>query len=36
MEVLDGLKEGDMVILSDMSNWDAFDRIELSPRLQVH
>jgi HlyD family secretion protein len=36
MEVLDGLKEGDLVILSDMSNWDAFDRIELSPRIQVH
>jgi HlyD family secretion protein len=35
MEVLDGLKEGDMVILSDMSNWDAVDRIELSPRVAI-
>ncbi len=30
IEVLDGLKPGDQVILSDMSAWDAFDRIRLS------
>ena len=36
IEVLSGLQEGDVVILSDMSNWDAFDRIELSPRIQGH
>jgi len=29
IEVLDGLKEGDQVILSDMSEWDNFDRIHL-------
>jgi beta-lactamase regulating signal transducer with metallopeptidase domain len=29
IEVLDGLKEGDQVILSDMSEWDSFDRIHL-------
>ena len=29
IEVLDGLKVGDTVILSDMSAWDAFDRIKL-------
>ncbi|MGB2589751.1 MAG: HlyD family efflux transporter periplasmic adaptor subunit [Candidatus Acidiferrum sp.] len=29
IEVLDGLKVGDQVILSDMSAWDAFDRIRL-------
>lgn len=29
IEVLDGLKVGDKVILSDMSAWDAFDRIRL-------
>jgi len=28
-EILDGLKVGDKVILSDMSAWDAFDRIRL-------
>jgi len=27
--VLDGLKEGEQVILSDMSAWDAFDRVRL-------
>ncbi len=30
IEVLSGLKEGDEVILSDMSRYDAYDRIELS------
>ncbi|MGE3188873.1 MAG: efflux RND transporter periplasmic adaptor subunit, partial [Vicinamibacterales bacterium] len=29
IEVLAGLNEGDQVILSDMSAWDAFDRIRL-------
>ncbi len=29
IEVVEGLKEGDQVILSDTSAWDAFDRIRL-------
>jgi beta-lactamase regulating signal transducer with metallopeptidase domain len=29
IEVLDGLKIGDKIILSDMSNWDNVDRIQL-------
>jgi len=29
IEVLDGLAEGDRVILSDMSTWDAVDRVRL-------
>ncbi|WP_420236569.1 efflux RND transporter periplasmic adaptor subunit [Telmatobacter bradus] len=29
IQVLDGLKEGDQVILSDMSRWDKYDRIKL-------
>ncbi|MFI5091847.1 MAG: HlyD family efflux transporter periplasmic adaptor subunit [Candidatus Acidiferrum sp.] len=29
IEILDGLKVGDQVILSDMSAWDAFDRVRL-------
>jgi len=29
IEVLQGLKEGEQVILSDMSRWDSFDRIRL-------
>jgi HlyD family secretion protein len=29
VEILQGLKPGDKVILSDMSAWDAFDRIRL-------
>jgi HlyD family secretion protein len=29
IEVLDGLKEGDKIILSDMSEWDSVDRIHL-------
>ena len=29
IEVIDGLREGDIVILSDMSNWDGFDRVRL-------
>jgi len=27
--VLDGLKEGDQVIVSDMSAWDSVDRVRL-------
>jgi HlyD family secretion protein len=30
VEVLDGLKQGDQVILGDMSTWDAHDRIRLN------
>jgi HlyD family secretion protein len=30
VEILDGLKEGDQVILSDMSHWDNHDRIRLN------
>ncbi len=29
IEILDGLKAGDKVILSDMSQWDAYDRVRL-------
>jgi HlyD family secretion protein len=29
IEVIEGLKEGDMVILSDMSKWDSVDRVRL-------
>lgn len=29
VEILQGLQVGDRVILSDMSNWDAFDRVRL-------
>jgi multidrug efflux pump subunit AcrA (membrane-fusion protein) len=29
VEVLAGLKDGDQVILSDMSRWDQYDRIRL-------
>ena len=29
IEVVEGLKEGDQVVLSDTSTWDAFDRIRL-------
>jgi len=29
IEILDGLKVGDKVILSDMSAWDQYDRIRL-------
>jgi HlyD family secretion protein len=35
IEVLDGLKEGDAVILSDMANYDAVERIQFSPRIQI-
>ena len=29
IEIVDGLQVGDEVILSDMSRWDAFDKIRL-------
>jgi HlyD family secretion protein len=29
IQVITGLDEGDQVILSDMSTWDAFDRVRL-------
>jgi HlyD family secretion protein len=32
IEVKDGLSPGDFVILSDMSQWDAFDRVKLRRR----
>jgi len=30
VEILEGLKPGDRVVLSDMSTWDAFNRIRLN------
>ena len=30
IEVLEGLREGDQVILSDTSQWDSYDRIRLN------
>jgi HlyD family secretion protein len=30
IEIRDGLQEGDQVILSDMSQWDAYDRVRLN------
>jgi len=35
IQVIEGLKEGDTVILSDMSNYDNVDRIQFSPKVQV-
>jgi hypothetical protein len=29
IEILGGVKEGDQVILSDMSRWDNYDRVRL-------
>lgn len=29
MQVMEGLQEGDIVILSDMSRWDGFDRVKI-------
>ena len=29
IEIISGLNEGDEVVLSDMSAWDAFDRVRL-------
>jgi len=30
VEIVEGLKPGDRVVLSDMSTWDAFNRIRLN------
>jgi HlyD family secretion protein len=30
IEIMEGLQPGDQVILSDMSAWDAFDRVRLN------
>jgi len=30
VEILEGLKPGDKVVLSDMSAWDAFNRVRLN------
>ena len=30
IEIINGLKEGDQMILSDMSQWDAHDRVRLN------
>jgi HlyD family secretion protein len=30
IEIVDGLAVGDQVVLSDTSQWDAFDRIRLN------
>ncbi|HLH32320.1 MAG TPA: HlyD family efflux transporter periplasmic adaptor subunit [Terriglobia bacterium] len=30
IEIVDGLREGDQVVLSDMSAWDAYDRVRLN------
>jgi HlyD family secretion protein len=30
IEIIEGLRPGDRVILSDMSQWDASDRIKLN------
>src|SRR5215467_2196523 len=30
IEIVDGLREGDEVILSDMSNWDGYERVRLN------
>jgi HlyD family secretion protein len=35
MEVVGGLQQGDTVILSDMSNFDAVPAVQFSPRIQV-
>jgi hypothetical protein len=29
VEIIQGLKEGDQVVLSDMSRWDSYDRVRL-------
>jgi RND family efflux transporter MFP subunit len=36
IQIVEGLKAGDTVILSDMSREDAVDRIRLDPGVQVH
>ena len=30
IEIVDGLREGDQVVLSDMSAWDSYDRVRLN------
>ncbi len=30
IEIVEGLREGEQVILSDMSAWDAYDRVRLN------
>ena len=30
IEVVDGLREGDQVVLSDMSAWDSYDRVRVN------
>jgi HlyD family secretion protein len=30
IEIVEGLQPGDQVILSDMSNWDSYDRVRLN------
>jgi hypothetical protein len=30
IEILEGLREGDEVILSDMSSWDGYDRLRVN------
>jgi hypothetical protein len=30
VEILDGLKPGDKVILSDMTAWDGYDRLRMN------
>jgi HlyD family secretion protein len=30
IEILEGIQEGDEVILSDMSQWDSYDRLRLN------
>jgi len=30
IEILEGLRESDQVILSDMSTWDSYDRVRLN------
>jgi len=30
IEIVEGLREGDQVVLSDMSAWDAYDRVRLN------
>jgi hypothetical protein len=33
MEVVGGLREGDIVLLNDMSQYDNVDRIQFSPKV---
>ena len=36
IEVIQGLEEGDQVILSDMSRWDSVNRVRLSPAVPAN